>query len=99
MNRCQGTNSARMCSLAGRYENSIPSRFLAPIDCIKIPALEPALFLSGFQHANKKISAFFLLVFGSLLTELLQVYLHQSSKITLYKIILVGTVASTVDQK
>jgi hypothetical protein len=25
--------------LAGRYENPIPPRFLAPIDCSKIPAL------------------------------------------------------------
>ncbi len=39
MNRFQGTNSARLCSLAGRYDNHISSRFLAPIDCLKIPAL------------------------------------------------------------
>jgi hypothetical protein len=38
-NRFQGTNSARLCSLAGRYDNPIPTRFLAPIDCLKIPAL------------------------------------------------------------
>ncbi len=38
MNRFQGTNSARLCSLAGRYDNFIPSRFLAPIDYLKIPA-------------------------------------------------------------
>jgi hypothetical protein len=31
-------NSASLCSLAGRYNNNIPSRFLAPIDCLKIPA-------------------------------------------------------------
>ncbi len=35
----QGTNSARLCSLAGRYHNPIPTRFLAPVDCLKIPAL------------------------------------------------------------
>ncbi len=29
---------AYVCILAGRYENSIPTRFLAPIDCLKIPA-------------------------------------------------------------
>ncbi len=29
------------CSLAGRYDNPIPLRFLAPIDCLKIPALPP----------------------------------------------------------
>jgi hypothetical protein len=28
-----------LCSLAGRYDNPIPTRFLAPIDCLKIPAL------------------------------------------------------------
>jgi hypothetical protein len=31
-------NSASLCSLAGRYDNPIPIRFLAPIDCLKIPA-------------------------------------------------------------
>ncbi len=35
-NRFQGINSARLCSLAGRYDNTIPTRFLAPIDCSKI---------------------------------------------------------------
>ncbi len=38
MNRFQGTISARLCSLAGRYGNPIPSRFLSPKDCLKIPA-------------------------------------------------------------
>ncbi len=32
-------NSARY-SLASRYDNPIPSWFLAPIDCLKIPALD-----------------------------------------------------------
>ena len=31
--------SASLCSLANRYDNPIPTRFLAPIDCLKIPAL------------------------------------------------------------
>ncbi len=31
-------NSASLCSLAGRYDNPIPPRFLAPIDSLKIPA-------------------------------------------------------------
>jgi hypothetical protein len=35
-NRFQGMNSATLWSLAGRYENPIPTRFLAPIDCLKI---------------------------------------------------------------
>jgi hypothetical protein len=37
-NRFQGINSASLCSLAGRYDNPIPTRFLAPIECLKIPA-------------------------------------------------------------
>ncbi len=31
-------NSASLCSMAGLYFNPIPTRFLAPIDCLKIPA-------------------------------------------------------------
>ncbi len=37
-NRFQGINSASLCSLAGRYDNPIPNRFLAPIGFLKIPA-------------------------------------------------------------
>jgi hypothetical protein len=33
-------NSASLCSLAGRYNNPIPTRCLAPMDFLKIPALE-----------------------------------------------------------
>ncbi len=32
-------NSASLCSLAGRYDNPNPPRFLAPIDFLTIPAL------------------------------------------------------------
>jgi hypothetical protein len=35
-------NSASLRSLASRYDNPIPTRFPAPIDCLKIPALFPA---------------------------------------------------------
>jgi hypothetical protein len=38
-NRFKGMNSASLCSLAGRYDNPIPTRFLALIDCLKSPAL------------------------------------------------------------
>jgi hypothetical protein len=38
-NRFQGIDSAKLCSLMGRYDNPIPTRFLAPIGCSKIPAL------------------------------------------------------------
>ena len=44
MNRFQGFDSASLCSLAGRYDNPVPSRFLAPIDCLKIPALTNKIF-------------------------------------------------------
>ncbi len=37
-NQFQGIDSASLCSLAGRNDNPIPSRFLALIDCSKIPA-------------------------------------------------------------
>jgi hypothetical protein len=39
-NRFQGMYSASLCILAGRYDNL--TRFLAPIDCFKIPALSSA---------------------------------------------------------
>ncbi len=38
-NRFQGMNSTSLWSRAGRYDNPIPPRFLAPIDSLKIPAL------------------------------------------------------------
>ncbi len=41
-NRFQGMNSASLCSLAGRYDNPIPTRILAPIYGLKIPALNPS---------------------------------------------------------
>ncbi len=31
----QGMNSASLSSLAGRYDNPLPPRFLAPIDSLK----------------------------------------------------------------
>ncbi len=37
-NQFQGINPPAY-SLAGRYDNPIPTRFLASIDCLKIPAL------------------------------------------------------------
>ncbi len=40
-NRFQGMDSASLCSLAGRYHNPIPTLFLVPIDCYKIPTQMP----------------------------------------------------------
>ncbi len=37
-NRFQGMNSAILSGLAGRYDNPIPTWFLAPIDFLTIPA-------------------------------------------------------------
>ncbi len=37
-NRFQEINSASLCCLTGRDDNPIPTRFLAPIDCLKILA-------------------------------------------------------------
>ncbi len=36
----QGIDSYSLCSLAVRYDNPIPTRFLTPIDCSKIPEHE-----------------------------------------------------------
>jgi hypothetical protein len=40
-------NSASLCSLAGQYNNPIPPQFLAPIDCLKIPA--QATYVGGID--------------------------------------------------
>jgi hypothetical protein len=40
-NRFQGIDSASICSLTGRYNNPIPTWFLAPIDCSKISVQGP----------------------------------------------------------
>jgi hypothetical protein len=57
-------NSASLCSLAGRYENPIPHRCLAPIDFLKIPAQKvnggTSLLYTRqslvISHASKKVS-------------------------------------------
>ncbi len=66
-NRFQGINSARLWSLVGRYDNPIPTRFLAPIDCFKIPAQDvthcffPTNFSSYpflfFMYSQKRLNA------------------------------------------
>ncbi len=37
-NRSKGIDSATLCSLVGRYDNPIPTRFLVPNNCSKVPA-------------------------------------------------------------
>ncbi len=51
-NLFQGIDSAILCSPAGRYDNLIPSPFLAPTDCLKIPA---HLALSRYSLAGERV--------------------------------------------
>ncbi len=55
-NRFQGMNSASLCSLAGRYDNPIPPRFLAPIDCLNIPAQFQTTFAQRQGGRVKSVS-------------------------------------------
>jgi hypothetical protein len=48
-NLFQGMNSASLCSLADRFDIPIPIRFLAPIDCLKIPALSTRLSVVSYD--------------------------------------------------
>ncbi len=52
-NRCQGINYASLCCLAGRYDNPILPRFLAPIDCLTIPA--PAALIACLKSLSKTV--------------------------------------------
>ena len=45
-------NSASLCSLAGRYENPIPPRCLAPTDCPNISALHSNLYHQFVSSRN-----------------------------------------------
>jgi hypothetical protein len=69
--RFQGIDSASLCSLAGRYDNPIPSRFLVPIDCLKIPALN--VQASAIPHALPEM-------------ELLDIKLAKDSSLLLHAI-------------
>jgi hypothetical protein len=60
-NRFQWINSACPCSLGGRYDNPLPSRFLVPVDCLKIPAqCTGCMYITGctFVLFNTKIYNF-----------------------------------------
>ncbi len=50
-------NSANLCSLARRYDNTIPPRFLAPIDSLKIPAQNGAKS-NQLTNGGRGVSAF-----------------------------------------
>jgi hypothetical protein len=53
-------NSASLCSLAGRYDNPIPTRCLAPIGSLKIPALDLDPKVWRFGHYSINIHNHFL---------------------------------------
>jgi hypothetical protein len=57
-NRFQEMNSASLCSLAGRYDNPLPPRFLAPIDFLEIQAqgseVLPVIGPSGRKADNMR---------------------------------------------
>jgi hypothetical protein len=48
-NRFQGIDSASHCIQEGRYDSPNPARFLATIDCSKIPAHFPVIQVSKVQ--------------------------------------------------
>jgi hypothetical protein len=54
-NRFQGINSASLCSLVGRYDNPIPTRFQAPLDCLQIQALGLYVYVSVSAVARGRI--------------------------------------------
>jgi hypothetical protein len=56
-NRFQGLDPASLCSLAGRQDKPIPTRFLAPIDCYKIPALIFATLGGGWLMGGAQCPA------------------------------------------
>ncbi len=50
-NQFQRRNSDSLCNLAGPYDNPIPTpQTLAPIDCLKIPALDSGLPLINLRQ-------------------------------------------------
>jgi hypothetical protein len=56
--------SLKIPALAGRYGNPITTRFLAPIDCLKIPAalnVEFMRYCTNLQNKNKVLQNFILL--------------------------------------
>ncbi len=50
-------NSASLYSLAGRYDNPIPPRFLAPIDFLKIPGYITIYFGGGGNGVSEFLTS------------------------------------------
>jgi hypothetical protein len=51
-------NSASLCSLAGRYDNPIPTWFLAPTDCLKNPAQISFINAQSWAYIQRRDSIF-----------------------------------------
>ncbi len=76
-NRFQGISSASLYSLAGRNGNPIPTWFLAPIDCLKIPAQLRQVPISSSPQVYESKSSFFGKKFRSF-------YFHDKNNFMLY---------------
>ncbi len=76
-NRFLETYSARLCILAGLDDNPFPTRFLAPIDCLKIPAQrKEARVIVNLPSAHPVLSA---LSFAYILFTTLFSYRYRTS--------------------
>jgi hypothetical protein len=79
-NQLQGMNSASLCSLAGRYDNLIPTRFLAPTDCSKTQVFFPCnRFLASIKRLKIRALACRVVVFFNWSQEK-RIYLYLNSR-------------------
>ncbi len=69
-------NSASLCSLAGRYDNPIPPRFLDPIGFLKIPAQEEGILTWRIKKVERRdagivlqdANSFIVLIYSNLIS-------------------------------
>ena len=78
-NRFQGTNSASLCSLAGRYDNPIPTQFLAPIDCLK-KSSSVEVTVNNKEENSYDFCLDFVQEFGLRVFYILENIIHKQSK-------------------
>jgi hypothetical protein len=50
--------SLKIRALASWFDNPVPTRFLTPIDCFKIPALESITYCAGLFLCSLAVSGF-----------------------------------------
>ncbi len=81
-NQFQGIDSASLCSLAARHDNPLLTRFLAPIDCSKIPAhgFIVVLKVLCFQNAEASEPEMFRMVTSETCSPRCSVWCPQSPK-------------------